>query len=327
MKQFVIDKKSEGKKLFRFVKTILPGLKNNEIFKLIRKKIITVNNKKQSSDYTLSNGDTIDVFLANDHFNKKGRRDKFFSVNKEIDIIFEDKNVLVCNKPAGLLAHPDKNEYKKNIYEMARSYLYSKGEYDPSEVFSPTPCHRLDKNTSGLIIIAKNHSTLKNITEQFRERKTVKTYLALVYGQIKDKILLTSYFDTTNNKVEVKDFKPLKSIPSKIELLKNNPAISATLVYPKNAIKDCTLIQIELWTGKKHQIRAHLVNYGHALLGDNKYYNNDSLFMSKKYNIKNYYLHSYKLQIEGYPEWTAPMPSDFKKQIDLVNPVKYTSFC
>ena len=206
MKEFIVDEKSEGKKFFRFIKIILPGLKNTEIFKLIRKKIVLVNNKRQSSNYILGDKDIIQIFLADEHFDKKGKSNKFYSINKDLDVIFEDTNLLVINKPAGLLIHPDKNEYKKNIYEITRAYLYAKNEYMPDDIFTPTPCHRLDKNTSGLVLIAKNHSTLKNITKQFRERSVIKKYLAVVYGEIKNTALLTSLIETRNDKVDVKEF-------------------------------------------------------------------------------------------------------------------------
>ena len=187
MKEYKIDNKTSGQTLFRFIKNILPGLINRDIFKLMRKKIITVNDKKQSSSYILNNNDKINIYLNEDHFKSKGKKVKFHSVNKKPDIIFENDDLLVINKPKGLLTHPDKKEYKNNVYELTRAYLYSKGEYDPKDLFSPTPCHRLDKNTSGLVVIAKNHTALRDITKKLRERKTVKIYKAIVSGEIKKK--------------------------------------------------------------------------------------------------------------------------------------------
>lgn len=316
MQRFIIDSKNQGQTLFRYIKKILPGLKNSEIFKLIRKKIITVNNKKKDFNYTLFNNDIINIYLKEKHINEKEKNKKFQTINKKLDVIFEDNDILVINKPSGLLTHPDKNEYKNNLYEFVRSYLFKKGEYDPKEVFTPTPCHRLDKNTSGIIVIAKNHITLQNITNMFRERKTIKIYLALVFGQIKKNIFISSIIDTSENKVFVKNLKTFQKIPDKKDFLIKNSELSATLVVPKKTSSNYSLVNIELWTGKKHQIRAHLCTAGHPLLGDKKYFNNKSKNFSDKIKIKKNYLHSYQLKIDNYPEWTAEIPADFKNIIN-----------
>ena len=167
----------------------------------------------------------------------------------------------------------DNNNYKINLYESVRSYLFKKGEYDPKEAFTPAPCHRLDRNTSGIIVIAKDHNTLQIVTNLFRERKTIKRYLALVYGEIKKSFLITSIFDTSENKVVVAKLKILKKIPDKEAFLMNYPNLSATLIIPDKFSSNYSLINIELWTGKKHQIRAHLAAASYSLLGDKKYFN------------------------------------------------------
>ena len=213
MKEFKIDNKSSGQTLYRFIKNILPGIINRDIFKLIRKKIITVNNKKQSSNYILNNEDVIGIYLNDAHFETKGKKVKFHSVNKNFDIIFENNDLLVVNKPKGLLTHPDRNDYKNNVYEFARAYLYSRGEYEPENLFSPAPCHRLDKNTSGLVIIAKNHAALRDITKKLRERKTTKIYKAIVYGRINNEILITSSLNTEDEKVISSNVKIIENIP------------------------------------------------------------------------------------------------------------------
>ncbi len=316
MQQFTIDNKSQGQILFRFIKKILPGLKNSEIFKLIRKKVITVNNKKISSNYKLNNNDIINIYLKDAHLNKKGKKNKLQAINNKLDIIYEDKNLLVINKPSGFLTHPDNNNYKINLYESVRSYLFNKEEYDPKEAFTPAPCHRLDRNTSGIIVIAKDHNTLQIITNKFRERKTIKRYFALVYGEIKKSFLITSIINSDDNKVSVTKLKILKKIPDKDAFLMNNPDLSATLIIPDKISSNYSLINVELWTGKKHQIRAHLAASSYPLLGDKKYFNNKSKNISDNLKIKKYYLHSLKLKIEGYPQWEAKIPDDFKNKIN-----------
>lgn len=316
MQKFIIDNKNQGQTLFRFIKKALPGLKNSEIFKLIRKKIITVNNKKKDSNYTLFNNDIINIYLKKEHIKEKGKKKKFQTINKTLDVIFEDNDVLIVNKPKGLLTHPDKNQYKNNLHESVRSYLYKKGEYDPGQVFTPTPCHRLDKNTSGIIVIAKNHLSLQNITNMFRERKPIKKYKALVFSQIKKDIFISSIIDSSENMVKVKNLKISKNIPEKESFFIKNPEFSATLVIPEKISSNYSLVNVELWTGKKHQIRAHLCAIGNPLLGDKKYYNSKSKNFSEKLKINNYYLHSYQLKLDNYTEWTAPIPVDFKNRIN-----------
>jgi 23S rRNA pseudouridine955/2504/2580 synthase len=316
MQRFIIDAKNQGQTLFRYIKKVLPGLKNNDIFKIIRKKVITVNNKKKDPKYILNNNDVIKVFLKDEHLKEKGRKNKFQSVSNSLDIAFEDQNILVVNKPSGLLTHPDKNEYKNTIYEYVRSYLFKKGEYSPEDTFTPTPCHRLDRNTSGIMIFAKNHSTLQNITKKIRERKAIKKYFALVYGELKKKILITSQIDDSSNKIIVKRIATLEKIPDKEDFLSKNPELSATLINPEKASSNYSLINIELWTGKKHQIRGHLSKIGHPLLGDKKYFSIKSKIFSDKYKITRYYLHSYYIKLNSYPEWQIDIPKEFKNKIN-----------
>jgi len=298
----------------------MPELHNSEIFKMIRKEIIKVNGKKIDQNYVLAESDKISFFVAEHHFvkNEKQINVKFHSVNSKIDIVFEDENVLAVNKEAGTLIHPDKNEFRKALSEMVKAYLYKKGQYNPKDFFTPSPCHRLDTNTSGIVVFAKNQKTLQAITEQFRQRETEKIYLALFYGKIINNVLLTSVIDASENrenKVIVEDFKSNIEIPKKKEFLDNNPGLSATLVRPLKWNDNCTLAEIDLWTGKKHQIRTHLQANRTPLLGDNKYYTKNSMLFSQDLNIKNYFLHSFKLKLEGYDEWTAPINSEFKKII------------
>jgi 23S rRNA pseudouridine955/2504/2580 synthase len=318
LQEIIIDEKNESKKLFRFIKSLLPGLKNNEIFKLLRKKIITINNKKAAHDYLLQNGDVIKVFLKDNHFNIKGKKNKFSSVNKKIDVIFEDENILVVNKKSGLLSHPDNNNYKDNLYERVRSYLYSKDEYDPKNPFSPALCNRLDRNTSGLLIIAKNHLSLQKITTQFRERKALKKYLLIVTGCIKNRILIKSIINAIKDKVEVINPEYIKKIPDKLAFLNKNPEFSASLIKPLKYNENYSLIEVDLWTGKKHQIRAHLNAFGHPLIGDKKYFSKLSLKNSADLQIKQFFLHSYKLKIENYPEFTADPPNYFTNMISKI---------
>ncbi len=317
MREFIIDGKSKGRKLFSFIRNILPGLKNSEIFKLIRDKTIAVNDKKTGPDYIVNINDRINVYLKEEHFDQKGKKDKFRSVNFKLDIIFEDNEILAINKPAGVLTHPDRDDYKNNLFEYVRSYLYKKGKYDPSDSFTPAPCHRLDKNTSGLLIFAKTHEALKSVTKEFRERSTVKIYLAIVFGKIdRDILIISDIFDDAkqDNMVKTGNLKILDKIPDKEEFFKNS-GLSATLIKPLKFNDNASLVTAELWTGKKHQIRAHLASIGRPLIGDMKYFSMKSKKAGESLNFDKYYLHSYKIKLNNYKEMTAEIPEDFQSQI------------
>jgi len=319
LKKIIIDEKNKGKKIFRFVKSILPGLKNNEIFKLIRKKIITVNNQRVDNDYILQKNDEVGIFLKDEHFIIKGKKKKFQSINSKINVVFENDELVIVNKEKGLLSHPDKTEYKDNLYERIRAYLYKKEEYHPdNDLFAPALCNRLDRNTSGLIIAAKKHSTLKKINELFHNRNAEKTYLAIVYGKIDKKVQVISNIDDKEKKVAVANIKKVYDFIDKDELINNNSSLSITIVKPIEFTDDYSFVEIELWTGKKHQIRAHLTAIGHPLLGDRKYFNEEAKKVSGDLGFKSYYLHSHKLIIGSYPEFIAELPVEFNEKLSLL---------
>jgi 23S rRNA pseudouridine955/2504/2580 synthase len=190
LKKILIDKKNEGKKLFRFIKLILPVLKNSDIFKIIRKKAVTVNNKREEPEYILKLNDCVEIYLKDHYFKKETDNKKFQSIKADLDIIYEDNDIIVVNKQRGIDTHASGKDYKNNLQEQVKAYLYSKGEYDTKDYFTPAPCHRLDRNTTGIIIFAKNFSSLKRINELFKERKAEKIYLALVCGKIEKRVLL-----------------------------------------------------------------------------------------------------------------------------------------
>lgn len=314
MKLFTIDRQSAGRKLFRYIKVVLPEAKNGEIFKMLRKKVITVNGKKADGDYLLEEGDELKFFLKDENF-KAPPKNKFRAVKVKIDTVYEDDNLLVVNKAPGMVVHAGSGDYKESLIEGVKAYLYRKGEYEPTSHFNPSLCNRLDRNTSGLVVAAKNHQTLKDITAGFRERRTVKRYLAVVSGSFRQKALLTSLIDDSpnnENKVTVSGLEVRGDIPEKEQFCKENPQLSATLVTPLKHGKDNSLVEVELWTGKKHQIRAQLRAAGFPLIGDRKYFTTRSN-SSENRKLPRYFLHAWKLKLEGYDWWEAAVPSDMRQ--------------
>lgn len=317
MKLFTIDKQSAGRRLFRYIKLVLPDAKNGEIFKMLRKKVITVNGKKADGDYLLQEGDELKLFLRDENF-KAPQKNKFKAVKIKLDIVYEDANLLVVNKPPGMIVHAGSGDYKESLIEGIKAYLYRKDEYDPASHFSPALCNRLDRNTSGLVVAAKNHQSLKDITARFRERRTIKRYLAVVSGCFRQKALLTSIIDdspNSENKVTVSGLKSIKEIPEKERFCKEHPHISATLVNPLKVGKANSLVEVELWTGKKHQIRAQLKAAGFPLVGDRKYFTAPSSSQENR-KLPRYFLHARQLKLEGYELWEAALPADMESLLE-----------
>lgn len=313
MRVFIIDKNSAGRRLFRYIKAVLPGAKNSEIFKLLRKKVITVNGKRAADDYCLQEGDEIKFFLRDELF-KEQPKTKFSAVKMRLDVVYEDGSLLVVNKEPGVEVHAGSGDYSKSLLEGIKAYLYRKGEYDPASHFTPALCNRLDRNTSGLVVAAKSHRALQEMTAQFRERRTIKRYLAVVKGDVERKMLITSIIDDTpnsENKVKVSELKVLEEIPAKESLLAARPELSATLITPLRQGRGSTLVEVELWTGKKHQIRAHLKGAGYPLAGDRKYFTPESARSGRR--LPRYFLHAWQLKVEGYSWWKAKLPGDMQK--------------
>jgi len=196
------------------------------------------------------------------------------------DIVYEDDNILVVNKPIGLSTQPDKTG-KKNLVDEIKVYLDAKEE-NISFTFKPAVCNRLDKNTSGLVIAAKNYDALKQTNKAIRERKIRKFYMAKVHGIIKDDLELKDYLIKNDNKnmVEI------------INEYRENSKSVITYAHPLKREGKYTWLEVEIETGRAHQIRAHLASIGHPLAGDKKY--------GKKDNEKHQVLHAYKLLLDGF---------------------------
>lgn len=321
MKTFTIDRLNAGKRIFRFIKSVLPDAKNSEIFKMLRKKVICVNKLKVIPEYVLEEGDLVMFYVSESHFKTRTIGQKSSAKSKNLTIIYEDPSLMILNKPRGVLVHPGKNKKTFSIIDWIKSYLYEKGEYSYSDTFSPALCNRLDVYTTGILVAAKSHNALKEITGLFRERKVDKQYLGICYGPLEKVCIITSEIEdkSTNNMVQNNKLKvvmlPPDSIPDKESFLEKNQNVSVTLIEPLVVSKECSLVKIDLWTGKKHQIRVHLNGINHPLVGDRKYFTPKSSRFSVKHSITHYFLHAYKLRFDDSRLFTAAVPSDFKKEI------------
>ena len=262
MKELIVTKKYNNKKLDKFLKDNLQSLSNNLFYKTLRKKDIKINGKRVSENVTVFENDKIQVYIS----------DTLLEGSVNLDIIYEDKNILLINKPINIEV-TGKNSLTDVVHR-----LYKLQE------FLPMPCHRLDRNTSGLILFAKNQTALDILLDKFKHHEIEKHYLALVYGVPKKKSeRLISYLfkDSSKSLVYISD------VPKKGYL---KIITSYSLI---ESINNTSLLDVEIETGRTHQIRAHLSYIGLPIIGDGKYGINE---INKKFKAKTQKLVSYKLK-------------------------------
>ncbi len=293
MKEIVIGSNEEGKRLDSFLSGVLKEASKGFIYKMLRKKNITLNDKKADGKEKLSHGDSVKIYFSDETFDKmKGTSENNTEASKraidefgELPVIYEDEHIILVNKPAGVLSQKaEKSDVTLN--EWLIEYLLEKGSItkESLETFRPSVCNRLDRNTSGLVICAKTLAGARYMTELIRTRSIDKYYRTIVHGRLKEPLRLTGYLckDEKSNKVNIKTTDPKDDRYSYIET-EYEP-----LEYLSD--QDLTLLEIKLITGKPHQIRAHLSSTGHPIIGDVKY-------GGRKYKgLNTQLLHSYRVE-------------------------------
>ena len=297
MREFKINANDAGQRLDKFVQKAVKGMPVSLMYKAIRLKKIKVNRKRAEQKQILQVGDTVQMFLSEDLFSDKITDNELSKIKTDLNIVYEDENILICDKAPGVLVHSGDGDGKESgtgeagerntlVYHI-HAYLLQKGEYDPlSEAsFAPALCNRIDRNTGGIVIAAKNAQALRDMNERIKNNKISKKYLCAVHGTLPQKADTLCDFlvkDSKNNKVRV---------------LKNK-AVGAKEIITKygylayNKEKNITLVEVELVTGRTHQIRAHMASVGNPLLGDGKYGINEK---DRRIGYKHQALYSYKL--------------------------------
>ena len=285
MKSFTVNKNDAGQRLDKFITKSVPLLPKTLLYKYIRIKRIKINGKRAEISTKLQEGDVIDMYINDEFFEAAPEKYDFLKASKNLNIVYEDENIILCNKKAGVLCHPDDKEFTDTLINRIKRYLYEKGEFKPDEEssFVPALVNRIDRNTGGIVIAAKNAETLRILNQKMKDRELHKFYLCIVHGTPKLKSgLLEGYLLKDEDKNIVKISKnrlaDSKEIRTKYSVLDSKNGLS--------------LIEVELLTGRTHQIRAHFASIGHPLLGDGKYGTNSQ---NKKYGYKKQCLYSYKV--------------------------------
>lgn len=304
MKEYLIGPSDEGIRLDKQLLKILDNAGNGFVYKMLRKKNITVNDKKANGSEHLKAGDIIRIYLSDETFEKfssGSKADKIVRVMEEDNtvrikdiIIHEDDEILILNKPSGILSQKaDAGDF--SINELCLGYLMKKGEItdESLKLFKPSVCNRLDRNTSGIIVFAKTYKAAALFASALKDRTIHKYYLCLVKGRI-DKEDKSNAFLTKDE----------KSNTVKVSAEESEGAgLISTAFRPLACNDEYTLLEVELITGKSHQIRAQMAYLGHPLLGDFKYgdrHLNDMLKSS--YKLSSQALHAYKLVIPSYDD-------------------------
>lgn len=298
MKKIIITKSEDGMRLNKYLKKIFPNIPDSLLYKLIRKKYFELNNKRTEGNEVLKQGDCLFIFLADETFDKfvaKKESKNDLNIDKSFvksHIVYEDDNVIIFDKPVGMLSQGDKSN-DESVNTILNSYMGNK----KNGLFRPSVVNRLDRNTSGLIIFAKTYVAAREISKMIKSGFLQKRYKTIVNGIIKkDEGELINLFakDENNNKAIIKDYDKNSKLSNKYSIVKLQYKVL-------QRFKINTLLDINLLTGKSHQIRAQLAHIGHPIICDKKYMD-DKIYKEniKEYGYKSQVLNCYKIKFSKF---------------------------
>ena len=289
MREIFVGKNDANQRLDKFLTKLMPKLPKNMLYKSLRKKCVRLNGKHiKDGAFMLSEGDKLSLYFADEFFEKPSYSADFMKISPSLDVLYEDENLLLVNKPQGALVHEDDRQNPENLLSHIKSYLYKKGEYSPESenTFAPALANRIDRGTGGIVIAAKNADSLRILNEKLKNHEIKKKYLCLAYG----------HFEEKNGEILggiLRDERTKKSEFS--EELKDGAKATVTKYRVLEEFPEYSLLEISLETGRTHQIRASLAYIGYPLLGDRKYAPKELI---KRFNFASQALFAYKLSFE-----------------------------
>lgn len=264
MQTITVNEKNSNIKIEKYLQAEYPDLSYGALQKAFRKKDIKANGSRVGKDYIVMPGDRLEVYIADELLTGSGN-DSGAKLSKGFSVVYEDDNILLVNKDQGIPVHPDREQSQQTLIDLIREYLRKKSGYPVNSAhFQPALCHRLDRNTGGLVIIAKNQASLDVMLKKLESREVKKYYQCLVKGRMeKSEAQLKAYLwkDASKSRVFISGHKAAGSLE----------IITGYKVIEYNSAKDVSRLEIELVTGRTHQIRAHLAFIGHPVIGDGKY--------------------------------------------------------
>lgn len=312
MREFIIGTNEDNQRLDKYLKKLLPNASSGFLYKMLRKKNITLRGKKATGKEMIHCGDKVSVFFSEETLlrfmqNTKAVEDEYQMLKKlpmkGLKIIYEDKDILIADKPYNMLSQKARPE-DLSANEYLLGYLIRSGTLQLEEcaTFRPSVCNRLDRNTTGLLLMSKSLAGAQLLSKALRERTIRKYYRAAVLGHIEKKAHLTGWLlkNEETNQVSILDHE----VPG--------AAAIETSYEPAAYADGITLLEIHLITGRTHQIRAHLSATGHPIIGDMKY--GDAKINQKYYehnHVNHQLLHAYRLEFPDGRTYIAPLPKIF----------------